>query len=257
VTLATASASGLILNDDGLTLNGTNGANTLNGGSLNDFLYGFGGNDTLNGGGGDDLLDGGAGSDTMTGGTGNDIYVVDSTFDRVNESSAGGLDTVRTSLSSYTLAANVEDLIFTGSRAFTGTGNALDNSIWGGVGADRLNGGLGQDILWGGAGRDTFDFTTALGAMNVDIILDFNAVDDTIRLENAVMAGLGSRTGGLSSTAFHAGTAAADASDRIIYDAATGSLFYDADGTGASAQIKIATLTNVSGTVTAADFLII
>ena len=71
------------------------------------------------------------------------------------------------------------------------------------------------------------------------------------------MTGLGSQTGGLSAAAFNTGTAAADATDRVIYDSATGSLFYDADGTGAAAQIKIATLTNVTGTVTAADFLII
>ena len=257
VTLTTASASGLILNDDGLTLTGTGGANTLSGSSLNDMLYGMGGSDTLNGGGGADYLDGGSGSDTMAGGAGNDTYVVDSNFDRVNESVDNGVDTVRASLNSYTLGANVENLVYTGGSNFTGTGNGLGNEIRGGAGSDRLNGGLGSDLLWGGAGRDTFDFTTALSAANVDTIMDYNALDDTIRLENAIMTGLGSKTGGLSAAAFTTGAFAADATDRIIYDSATGSLFYDADGTGAAAQIKIATLTNVTGTVSAADFMII
>lgn len=257
VTLGTASATGVILNDDGLTLNGTSGANTLNGGAFADFLYGLGGGDTLNGGGGDDYLDGGAGTDMMTGGTGNDTYVVGVSTDRVIESFDGGIDTVRVSLSSYTLGTDVERLIYTGTSSFTGTGNGLDNEIRGGSGADRLNGGLGSDTLWGGAGRDTFDFTTALGPQNVDTIMEFNVVDDTIRLENAIMTGLGSRTGGLTAAAFNVGTAASDATDRVIYDASTGSVFYDADGIGAAAQIKIATLVNVTGAVTAADFLII
>ena len=108
-----------------------------------------------------------------------------------------------------------------------------------------------------GAGRDIFDFTTTIGASNVDTIMDFNAADDTIRLDNAVMSGLGSRTGALSSTAFVAGASAADASDRIIYDATTGSVFYDADGTGSIAQVKIAVLSSPTGAITASDFLII
>jgi Ca2+-binding RTX toxin-like protein len=39
------------------------------------------------------------------------------------------------------------------------------------------------------------------------------------------------------------GTAAADTSDRFIYNQSTGALFFDSDGTGAIAQVQIATLT--------------
>ena len=53
------------------------------------------------------------------------------------------------------------------------------------------------------------------------------------------------------------GTAAADAGDRIIYDAATGNLYYDSDGTGAVAQVLFATLDNMPGNLGAADFLVI
>jgi Ca2+-binding RTX toxin-like protein len=72
----------------------------------------------------------------------------------VTENADEGTDEVRTSLTSYTLGANVENLTFTGTAAFAGTGNALDNVITGGNGADTLNGGAGNDTLNGGGGND-------------------------------------------------------------------------------------------------------
>jgi hypothetical protein len=98
--------------------------------------------------------------------------------------------------------------------------------------------------LTGGAGVDYFDFKSVLnGTTNVDTITDFNRADDFIRLDNAVMVGLGATTGALTSAAFVSGagrTAAADTSDRIIYNTTTGDLYYDADGKGSTAAIKIA-----------------
>ena len=53
------------------------------------------------------------------------------------------------------------------------------------------------------------------------------------------------------------GTAAVDATDRIIYDSVTGKLFYDADGSGgAAAQVQFALLDSGLG-LTAADFVIV
>ncbi|WP_268807517.1 calcium-binding protein, partial [Azospira sp. I13] len=99
-------------------------ANLLKGGLGNDELHGGGGNDTLLGGAGDDLLDGGSGDDTLDGGAGNDTYWVDAVGDVVTELDKGGIDHIKTSLTSYTLGDNVENLSYTGVAAFTGTGNA-------------------------------------------------------------------------------------------------------------------------------------
>ena len=91
----------------GVTLTGTSAANTLNGTGEEDTLSGLAGNDTL---------DGGAGADTMIGGAGNDTYIVDDAGDVVTENAGEGTDTVRTTLASYTLGANVENLTYTGTR---------------------------------------------------------------------------------------------------------------------------------------------
>ncbi|MBV9932373.1 MAG: calcium-binding protein [Alphaproteobacteria bacterium] len=135
-------------------INGTSGNDTLTGTSGADQIFGFGGDDTLYGGGGNDRLDGGTGADTMYGGTGNDIYFVDDVGDSVIEYSGEGTDEVRTTLASYALGANVENLTFTGSGGFTGTGNELNNVITGGASSDTLYGNDGYDQLYGGGGDD-------------------------------------------------------------------------------------------------------
>ncbi|CAH0356454.1 hypothetical protein [Sphingobium sp. CECT 9361] len=139
-------------------LAGTSGADRFDGalGDVALMLSGLGGNDVLLGGSGADLLDGGTGDDRMVGGLGDDIYVVDTTGDSVEEAADGGSDTVQTSLASYVLGANVEALSYLGTRAFTGTGNVLDNVLTGGSGADRLDGLGGADVMKGGAGNDTY-----------------------------------------------------------------------------------------------------
>jgi Ca2+-binding RTX toxin-like protein len=46
--------------------------------------------------------------------------------------------------------------------------------------------------------------------------------------------------GRLTDAAFYRGTEAHDSSDRIIYDRATGALYFDPDGDGAAAQVQFA-----------------
>jgi Ca2+-binding RTX toxin-like protein len=227
-------------------------------------------NNYLEGSAGDDRLDGRAGADEMVGGLGNDTYFVDNSGDRVRETSAGGgVDTVSSSIT-YTLGTFVENLTLAGTTSLKGTGNGLNNvltgnagankliglagndTISGGDGDDKLFGGTGADSLRGGAGADGFYFDTPLGSGNVDKTKDFSSADDTILLDRTVFTAFGSN-GGIGASAFHTGTAAHDADDRIIYDSSTGRIFYDADGTGAGAAVLFAQV-NAGTAVNFTDF---
>ena len=154
---------------------------TGTGNVLNNTMTGGIGNDRLSGGAGNDTLSGGAGTDTLIGGTGDDTYVVDSAGDVITELVNEGADTLQTGLNSYSLASlgNVENLVYTGSSAFTGTGNMLNNTMTGGSGNDTLSGGAGTDTLTGGAGNDTFVFASS--GNGTDTITDFTD-RDTIQL---------------------------------------------------------------------------
>ncbi|WLG53492.1 glycosyl hydrolase family 28-related protein [Pseudomonas sp. FP1742] len=113
--------------------------------------------DTLVGSSGNDTLDGGLGADTMTGGDGNDIYVVNNVLDRVVESntSTSQIDTVQASVS-WTLGANLENLVLTGVSSINGTGNEQHNFITGNAGNNVLDGAAGADSMSGGDGSDTY-----------------------------------------------------------------------------------------------------
>jgi Ca2+-binding RTX toxin-like protein len=124
--------------------------------NFSDRLLGYNGQDSLFGKLGNDTLNGGAGNDTLNGGAGNDIYSVDSSADVIVETSslAGEIDLVLSSAHSFTLGANLERLVLQ-AGASVGTGNALNNSIFGNDANNRLSGGAGNDTLNGGAGNDT------------------------------------------------------------------------------------------------------
>ncbi len=141
------------------------------------------------------------------------------------------------------------------TEAFTLTGGSGNDTITGGTGNDTIAGLKGNDTLTGGAGKDTFIFDTALNASsNVDKITDFSVGDDTVWLENSVFTALA--TGTLAAGAFYVGTAAHDASDRIIYNKTTGALTYDSNGNAAGGAVQFATLsTNLA--LTNADFMVV
>ena len=204
-------------------------------------------------------IDGRGGADRMDGLGGDDTYVVDNRSDTVADS-GGGRDTVL-ARTSYALGATssvevLQAFDLDGTATLKLTGNAAANTITGNAGKNVLDGGAGRDVLTGGLGRDQFLFDTKLQRTNVDHILDFSVADDTIRLDRSIF-GAFKKAGVLKDAAFHvaeSGHLAQDASDRIIYDASSGSLYYDPDGTGHKGASLFAILESGLA-LTARDFL--
>ena len=152
----------MVLVGDG-DLNGFGGKSndTIVAGNGNNKLVGAGGDDVLIGNFGDDTLNGGGGADTMNGGSSNDVYIVDSLDDVIVEAAApfaGGIDTIRTNLKSYSLhdVVGVEKLTYTGRADVTFVCNDAGSAITTGRGADTLSSGDGADTLTGGRGADTY-----------------------------------------------------------------------------------------------------
>jgi Ca2+-binding RTX toxin-like protein len=149
-----ASVENLVLTAGGaIDAAGNDLANNITGGSGDNVIAGGSGNDTLNGGAGNDTIDGGVGDDLMIGGLGNDFYIVDAAGDVVSELAGGGTDTVSTGIS-HTLAANVENLVLTGTAAINGNGNTLANAVTGNEAANRIDTGFGNDTIQSGGGND-------------------------------------------------------------------------------------------------------
>ena len=123
---------------------------------------------------GDNVLDGAGGADTLVGGAGNDTYIVDVSGDVVMEAAGGGIDTVESSATTFTLSANVENLTLVGTGNINGVGNAQANVITGNAGNNELTGGAGDDVLRGGAGADTYVLSTGGG---------HDVVQDTVELD--------------------------------------------------------------------------
>ena len=202
-------------------------------------------------------LDGGAGGiDTLRGLGGDDIYFVDP-GDLVLEDAGAGHDVVK-ARNTYLLNAGAQIEILqtsdsAGTTAINLTGNELDNRIIGNAGDNVVKGWLGSDILLGNAGADRFVFNATLGPTNIDEILDFSVNVDEIALEDTIFAAPGAA---VNASEFVIGAAALDSNDFVIYDSATGALFYDADGNGAGAAVQFASL--ASGlALTNSDFVVI
>jgi Ca2+-binding RTX toxin-like protein len=140
-----------------------------------------------------------------------------------------------------------------------GGGNDL---LLGGSGNDTLSGGSGNDVLSGSSGADAFKFAEA-GPANADNIIDFNSSEgDRIELSKASFGG-GLSGSALSAGQFVSGAAAAGsapaataAGGQVLFNSSTGELFWDVDGTGGTAAVKFAILSN-QPTLVAADFMLV
>jgi Ca2+-binding RTX toxin-like protein len=245
-----------------INLTGNELGNRIYGNDGNNILNGAGGHDTIYGRAGNDIFLASAGFDFFDGEHGDDWFFVndaeDSAVDVVNH----GSDRLFTSVS-YTLRTGASIELFTtdnhaGTTAIDLTGNDQPNTIYGNQGNNILDGKGGNDVLLGWGGADTFAFTTqprVINPTNIDTVYDFEHGIDKIAFDDAVFGGIGT-PGSFNANAFALGTAAGDADDRIIYDQATGQLFYDEDGTGAMAARLFANLQG-SPVLTVSDFVVI
>ncbi len=264
-----------------VTITGENtGGEVIRGDGQANFLRGALDFQSLHAKGGNDVLDDAGFTVRLNGGAGDDTYLIASSTASIKEIANAGRDHVITTLASYSLTSHLEDLTFTGAATtrFYGYGNELANTITagdaadfvfgyagddqliGGAGADYLDGGndddllvggSGNDLLIGGSGADTFRFDTALGLSNIDTITDFASGSDRIELDRSVFGALDA--GALAEMAFETGAAATSVDTRIIYDPATGQVYYDADGSGAGDMVLFAVL-NPGAALTASDF---
>ncbi|MDT8759739.1 FG-GAP-like repeat-containing protein [Sphingomonas psychrotolerans] len=221
----------------------------LQGNSFDNQIYGNAGSNALIGGGGNDKLYGLGG---------NDSYLINDARAQVFEAAGGGYDTVYAAVS-YALAAGTSIEVLTaydraGVTSLNLAGNEQANTIYGNNGQNRLDGGRGADTLYGLGGADTFVFSALPQATEFDRIADFVSGADHIELGGLAFAGIGA--GELDVTRFVSGSVALDAGDRIMYDQASGALYYDADGAGGTEAVHFASL--AAGTVlTAADLFIV
>lgn len=234
------------------TMRGNAGADLLDGAGDDDALQGGDGNDRLRGGDGNDTLDGGAGYDRLVGGAGDDLYLLSggSPGDRIVERPGEGDDTLWAD-ASCRLPHEVEHLQLTGTAALEGIGNAGANAVTGNEGDNHLFGKAGSDTLEGGAGGDSFYFDTRIG-MDVDRITDFASGEDRLclsrRLFGRVQAGMP------ADEALANGWSAENEATRVVFDAGSGTLYFDPDGTGSRIAVPFVVLTGV-GTLMANDLL--
>ncbi|MCE7878998.1 MAG: calcium-binding protein, partial [Betaproteobacteria bacterium PRO3] len=177
----------------------------------------------LTGNGGNNVLDGGAGADRLSGGAGNDSYVVDLATDVVVESASAGTDVVRASVG-WTLGANLENLVLTGTSAINGTGNTLANAITGNAAANVLNGGAGADAMSGGGGDDTYLVD------HVSDIVTEAASAGSDRVETALAWALGANVEDLTLTGASAVNGTGNALSNAIVGNAAANVLTGADG---------------------------
>ena len=194
---------------------------------------------TLIGNAGLNALDGKAGADTMNGLGGNDSYVVDVAGDKVIEGADQGSDNVRTSVS-YALASGssvelLQTINVAATTAMNLTGNQVGNSIarqcrrqrhqrwWQAMTRSRANPARTRSPA-GPATISSCSIAALNASTNVDTVTDYSVAADTVRSGKCDLHRPDRPAAHITADQFHIGAAAADAEDRIIYNAATGAV---------------------------------
>ena len=208
-------------------------------------------NDRIIGSAGDNEFAGLRGRDTINGGAGVD-YVVYSD-DYWSGGRRGVTVDLETSINNGVVTGfaidgfgqrdtlvNIEDVL----------GTRYDDLIIGSRFANRLRGGEGDDTLAGGGGNDTFYWRSQDELGYDDVVNGFAATGagiDRLQFRTELFNNM------TTDLTLVNGTAATEAVGTFVFDASTSTLYWDEDGTGGAAQIKIAVLTGVTA-LSAANF---
>ncbi len=226
---------------------------------LNDTITGSSSNDILRGGGGSDTLIGGAGTgdliDFSDGNAGITFTLVNNAGPTAFNTGLAGLGTDTYSQMEGVIGTNFSDTLTGSGSADQLRGGAGNDVINGLAGDDRIVGGGGADTLTGGADNDSFVFNSAPNA--VDSIMDFDASEtaaseDLVELSLAIFSGLTTSAGSALSSSEFASTDGGGAGDtvgagvHVIYDTATGNLYYDSDGGSSGNRTLVATVTQTN-----------
>jgi serralysin len=257
LNLGNKNVSNMIHAGDKFVILGDKQGETVIGSKFNDVIKTAGGSDFIMTNLGVDKVDGGNGSDTIS--YSDRTLAINVKLDGTHEVKVNVDGVVEDKIK------NVEN-VTGGTAGDKLIGDKLANMLVGYGGADKLKGmagndklygGAGADTVFGGSGKDSFHFTTALG--EVDHIKDFSHADDTIVLENFIFSAF-AKVGTIKANKFVANASGHDAhtaKQKLIYDKADHSLWYDADGNGAGAAVQIAVLDNGINNLSYTDFLIV
>lgn len=271
----------LIGTADDDVIDGNAGNDTIKAGEGHDVIYMGAGDDNVDAGNGDNLVfadvgleDVNDGNDRIKAGSGDDFIA-----------SGTGNDNVRAGDgNNVVIGGSGDDIIITGAGddiidpdgyyVDEGVESAGNDTIKTGAGNDVIFLGEGADKVWGGAGSDTFVFDklftptsetvfkqdgTKVTKSTVHRINDFDATVDKLGFDADEFASLA----GFTATNFVKGSGLSSASpnetgvdDFLIYDTASGKLYYDEDGNGEGAAVLLGVVAGRMADLDASDIVI-
>lgn len=243
------------------------GGQVFNGSTDNDIVTGGTGNDTISAGLGFNLQSGGGGNDTFN--------IAAASTNMVNDLNTG--DVLVVAANGSVTASGVSAFVATSATVNDGSVeiqtfmNSVINlsqaegsngfTVIGHTGNDTFTGSAKNDLLTGGTGNNTFVMTGVTAATNgSDTITDFTAGTDKIVISLMAVNTVANASlleGALTIDNFITGPGAiADTgSSYFAYDTTTGTLSFDADGTGAGEAVALVILTGAP-TLAASDIIL-
>ena len=210
----------------------------LTGSAYNDKLTGDSGANVLEGGKGGDQLVGAGGSDTASYEHAAAGITADLTKSSNNTGEAAG-DTY-TSIENL-LGSSFNDRLVGDSSNNVLTGGSGVDTLIGNNGDDKLIGGPGADTLNGGAGKDLFVYLKP--SDGGDLIQGFVVKDDQIQISASGFGGglvAGQHLVAGSTFISNTNPVAPSHAATFLYDTDAQDLYFDDDGSGAHAAVKIA-----------------